>query len=234
MDEQKSEPQDEVKEPQRSEETPEPSKPASEPSAEPETFTREQMNQYLQASQGKKDKEIAALTKQVGQLQTVEERLQTATTALEKIDEERAAQELAAAEGDPDLLAQVKKRQALTAQIRADEARKAELDAQVKDNESLLATVNEAKKREHAEQYAKEFELPVETVLSFGAETPEEMRKYAENFSKALKAQNPEGKLPRPVNPAGATPPTRDLSKLSPFELAREAYGPEETANRKK
>ncbi|GAG37367.1 unnamed protein product, partial [marine sediment metagenome] len=119
MVEPKVEPQGDVKEPQKPPEgdkppvTPEPSKTEPEPSAKPETFTREQMNQYLQASQGKKDKEIAGLTKQVAEIAGLQEGLKTANAALGAIQQEREAQELAAAEGDPDLLAQVRKRQAI-------------------------------------------------------------------------------------------------------------------------
>jgi len=224
MDAPKSEPQGKVEEPQKTEVVPEPSKTEPEPSAKPETFTREDVDKLLRASQGTKDKEIAALTKQVGTIAGLEEGLKTANAALGAIQQERDAQELAAAESDPDLLAQVKKRQALTAQIREDAARKAVQDAEIRDNDALLVAVNEAKHLEHAKALAKEFGLPEETILGFGAETPEELRKMTESVSKVLKGQSPDGKLPRPENPVGATPPNRDLSGKTPLDLATMGY----------
>jgi len=185
-------------------ETPGPSEQTPGPSAEPETFNQEQVDKLIRASQGTKDKEIAKLTKQVEKLSGLETQLQTAQAALQQVDEARAAQELAAAEGDPDLLAVVKQKHELKRTIDALRKEKADTQAEVDDNKAMLAKIEGADMKELAGELAKEFELDLETIIGFGAETPEDMRKLAGQFSKVVKGRGEN--LPRPENPTGGPP----------------------------
>jgi len=200
----KLEPQDKVTEPI------EPSKPVTEPSAEGEKFSRDQVNELIQAYQGTKDKDIAALQKQVANLTGLQTQLDDANTRLREMDDAKEKAELESAADDPDLMAAVKRRQDTRREVREMEQKKRELSSDIAQNEESLKALNELGKWDEAKKLAKEFGLTEETILKFGADTPDEMRTYAERYSKVLKGQG--DKLPRPETIGGEPQSWRDLS----------------------
>lgn len=204
--EDKMEHQDKVEEPQK-----EPPKSVTDPSAgKEEVFNRGQVNELIQASQGTKDKEIAVLQKQVAEKAEVQSQLDAVNTRLKEMDDAKEKVELESAQDDPDLLAAVKRRQDARREIRDLEQKKREVSSDITQNEEKLNTVNELGKWDEAKKLAKEFGLSEETILKFGADTPEEMRTYAERYSKVLKGTG--DKLPRPETIGGEPQSWRDLS----------------------
>ena len=236
MEKPAQEPQDQKTEPTPPDDTlkgtpaGEPSKPGTEPSAEPkESYTREEVDKLLRASQGEKDRKIADLSGQVGRLQAVETDHKALSARMQQIEDERRKAELDAAQGDADAIDRVKRLHALEDDARKLEQRKQEVEGWLVEHEAELERANELGKRETAEGLAKEFSLTAEAILSFEAETPEGMRKVAEKLAKVGPATPGH---PMPDNPAHGTPPSRDLSGKSPMELTRMAYSAEETARR--
>jgi len=187
-----------------------PSKPVTEPSADGEKFSRDEVNQMIQASQGSKDKEIATLQKQVAEKAEIQTQLDTVNTRLKELDDAKEKAELESAADDPDLMAAVKRRQDARREIRELEQKKREVSSDIAQNEESLKAVNELGKWDEAKKLAKEFGLTEETILKFGADTPEEMRTYAERYSKVAKGQG--DKLPRPETIGGEPQSWRDLS----------------------
>ena len=208
----KSEPQDKGMESEK------PSNPENEPSTEQETFTRDQVNEFLQAYQGRKDKEIASLTAKVTELSSLQTQLNETQARLKEIDEAKEKAELEAAADDPDLMATIKRRQDIRRELHEFEQQKKELSTEIAQNEDTLSKLNELGKWDEATKLAKEFGVDAETILKFGAETPEEMRTYAERYSKVLKGTGE--KLPRPEKVSGEPQSWRDLS---PEEKIRKA-----------
>lgn len=202
--------EDKLEHQDKAEEPIEPSKPVIDPSAEQEKFSKDQVDELLRAYQGTKDKEIGVLQKQVADLSSLQSQLDDANTRLKEMDDAKEKAELESAADDPDLMAAVKRRQDARREIRELEQRKREVSADIAQNEASLQAVNELGKWDEAKKLAKEFGLSEETILKFGADTPEEMRTYAERYSKVAKGQG--DKLPRPETPGGKPQSWRDLS----------------------
>lgn len=186
-------------------------------------LSKEQQDKLFAARQSTYDKQIAQLQKEVESHKKTAEEVVKELAALQKAEQEKQEREwqdrLQEAEGNPEALSQLRREEKLRKQEADLAKRTAELAQELADHEADKAAANEVKKGQLAQELAKEFGIDAETLLTFKADTPEEMRENAEKLSKIAPAS--QGRL-KPDSGVGGAPAV-DFEKLSPVQKI--AYG---------
>jgi len=175
------------------------------------TFTSEEVAKM----QSSYDKQISKLSKELEPLKSAYQQLLDAQAQRER---EAYEKELEEAEGDPKLMALLKREQA----IKEKELAQKQKEADFAGFEEDLARANEADRQEYAKELATEHGISVDALLEFDDKTPEAMEATAKRLAKLAK---PEAKSPmRPYSGAGAGAGI-DLSKMSPRDIIKMGLG---------
>jgi len=175
------------------------------------TFTSEEVAKM----QSSYDKQISKLSKELEPLKSAYQQLLDAQAQRER---EAYEKELEEAEGDPKLMALLKREQA----IKEKELAQKQKEADFAGFEEDLARANEADRREYAKELATEHGISVDALLEFDDKTPEAMEATAKRLAKLVK---PEAKPPmRPFSGAGQGAGI-DLSKMSPRDIIKMGLG---------
>ena len=138
-----------------------PSSEASKPSTgDQQTFTKEEVDKLIASRHSTLDKKIAELTKGVSAAQAgvaaANKRADEATAALAQREKEEWDAKLAAAQGDPDLMAKLKIERSLKDREAAVKAKEADIDARIAEFENDFNALNEAGRVEYAAELAAE------------------------------------------------------------------------------
>ena len=169
-----------------------PSTEASTPSTgDRQTFTKEEVDKLIASRHSALDKKIAELTKRVSATQAevaaANKRADEATAALTRKEKEEWDAKLAAAQGDPDLMAKLNLERSLKDREAAIKAKEADIDARIAEFESDFEALNEAGRIEYAAELADELGISKEVILAAGDTEPGKMKETAERLAKALK-----------------------------------------------
>lgn len=188
-------------------------------------YSENEVNKWMAAAQGSKDKELAELRPKTAQNEALLAEVKELKAKEATAQKAREEAELQAAEGDPDLVTVIKQRQAEARRLAQATEQANEAEARVKKADNISAAANAYATLEEAGKLADEFKIDVNKLLGFNAESPEEMRRIAVGLSKEPNAalETDPTKHKRPGTPAGGG----DGGKVptgSPKELALAAY----------
>jgi len=179
------------------------------------TFTSEEVAKM----QSSYDKQISKLSKELEPLKSAYQQLLDTQAQREREAYER---ELEEAEGDPKLMALLKREQAVKVKELEQKQRDADLKADEEQNREEKDAVAKYHKEKYLNDAAKAYNIDVDVLREFGDETPEAMEATAKRLAKLAK---PEAKSPmHPYSGAGAGAGV-DLSKMSPRDIIKMGLG---------
>lgn len=177
-------------------------------------YSRNQVNDYLAASQSSKDKELVDLRAKAVTTANQSRQLDEANAELARLEGAKALSEQDAVKDDPEALAKVRERQALDASVKQKRQELATVSTEVTDVDARNKAANDFNALVKAAELAKEHQVDVNQILSFNPTSPEEMERIAKGLKGMPAGTTPGGdKHKRVISPIDAGAQSwRDLS----------------------